>query len=186
MSDAKDTNATNFSVWCHHLVLQDLLNPIRIRHLLYFSLLEIIVSPRVMNSYFSNYSQSRFPTSSHANVTNSSSTTTTVTAPTKPTGVPSSGRFSTSVSMSSIEDKLLVRDKSHSGNGTPASVHPLRNTYVRAIARSLLSDSSDSVHSLYSWVFWFRQQRAPGNKTLNYEEGIKKVAAFSSVRPSLA
>ena len=32
-----------------------------------------------------------------------------------------------------------------------------------------------------SWVFWFRQQRAPGNKITNYEEGIKKVASFSSV-----
>jgi translation initiation factor 4E len=35
----------------------------------------------------------------------------------------------------------------------------------------------------YSWVFWFRQQRAPGNKIISYEEGIKRVAAFSSVRP---
>lgn len=32
-----------------------------------------------------------------------------------------------------------------------------------------------------SWVFWFRQQRAPGNKITNYEEGIKKISAFSSV-----
>jgi translation initiation factor 4E len=31
------------------------------------------------------------------------------------------------------------------------------------------------------WVFWFRQQRAPGNKIISYEEGIKKVSAFSSV-----
>ncbi|KIJ20726.1 hypothetical protein PAXINDRAFT_165590 [Paxillus involutus ATCC 200175] len=31
------------------------------------------------------------------------------------------------------------------------------------------------------WVFWFRQQRAPGNKITNYEEGIKKIASFSSV-----
>ncbi|KAH8104048.1 eukaryotic translation initiation factor 4E class II [Cristinia sonorae] len=40
-----------------------------------------------------------------------------------------------------------------------ATVHPLRNT----------------------WVFWFRQHRAPGNKITNYEEGIKKIAACSSV-----
>ncbi|KAJ6553080.1 translation initiation factor eIF 4e-like domain-containing protein, partial [Mycena capillaripes] len=33
----------------------------------------------------------------------------------------------------------------------------------------------------HSWVFWFRQQRAPGNKLLSYEEGIKRVGAFSSV-----
>jgi translation initiation factor 4E len=31
------------------------------------------------------------------------------------------------------------------------------------------------------WVFWFRQQRAPGNKITNYEEGIKKISAFASV-----
>ena len=34
---------------------------------------------------------------------------------------------------------------------------------------------------IHSWVFWFRQQRAPGNKITNYEEGIKKISAFSSV-----
>jgi translation initiation factor 4E len=31
------------------------------------------------------------------------------------------------------------------------------------------------------WVFWFRQQRAPGDKIKNYEEGIKKIGAVSSV-----
>jgi len=30
-------------------------------------------------------------------------------------------------------------------------------------------------------VFWFRQQRSPGNKIISYEEGIKKITAFSSV-----
>jgi translation initiation factor 4E len=32
-----------------------------------------------------------------------------------------------------------------------------------------------------SWVFWFRAQRAPGDKIKNYEEGIKRIAAVSSV-----
>ena len=32
-----------------------------------------------------------------------------------------------------------------------------------------------------SWVFWFRQHRAPGNKITNYEEGIKRISTFSSV-----
>ncbi|KAJ7854034.1 hypothetical protein B0H14DRAFT_3449822 [Mycena olivaceomarginata] len=32
-----------------------------------------------------------------------------------------------------------------------------------------------------SWVFWFRQQRAPGNKIVSYEDGSKRVAAFSSI-----
>jgi len=34
---------------------------------------------------------------------------------------------------------------------------------------------STQVHPLrITWVFWFRQQRTPGNKNVNYEEGIKK------------
>ena len=61
------------------------------------------------------------------------------------------------------------------------TVHPLRNTYVRAHIHlpSLCLLFSAPLRS--SWVFWFRQQRAPGNKITNYEEGIKKVASFSSV-----
>ncbi|KAI0258943.1 translation initiation factor eIF 4e-like domain-containing protein [Gloeopeniophorella convolvens] len=35
-------------------------------------------------------------------------------------------------------------------------------------------------HPPTSWIFWFRQQRAPGNKITNYEEGIKRIAAFAS------
>ena len=41
-----------------------------------------------------------------------------------------------------------------------------------------------SLCGLIRWVFWFRQQRAPGNKITNYEEGIKKISPFSSVRLS--
>lgn len=37
------------------------------------------------------------------------------------------------------------------------------------------------IENISSWTFWFRQQRAPGNKITSYEEGIKKVASFSSV-----
>jgi translation initiation factor 4E len=45
------------------------------------------------------------------------------------------------------------------------------------------SFSFSSLTNVYfiRWVFWFRQQRAPGNKITNYEEGIKKIASFSSV-----
>jgi len=32
------------------------------------------------------------------------------------------------------------------------------------------------------WILWF-QHRTPGSKNANYEEGIKNVAAFSSVGP---
>jgi translation initiation factor 4E len=34
------------------------------------------------------------------------------------------------------------------------------------------------------WVFWFRQQHAPGAKVVDYEEGIKRISNFSSVRNS--
>lgn len=53
--------------------------------------------------------------------------------------------------------------------------------YVRVLSRvDGLLDLECS--ALSRWVFWFRQQRAPGNKNVNYEEGIKKISAFRSVR----
>ncbi|KAI0741622.1 eukaryotic translation initiation factor 4E class II [Daedaleopsis nitida] len=119
-----------------------------------------------MAGYFSNHSQSRFL----ANSNNTGSQTATTTAAQSPASanpsgarprVPSSKHFSTFVSTASGDDKTAGKDKAVS-NGTSngnVSVHPLRNT----------------------WVFWFRQQRAPGNKITNYEEGIKKISAFSSV-----
>ncbi|KAF5355283.1 hypothetical protein D9758_006083 [Tetrapyrgos nigripes] len=70
--------------------------------------------------------------------------------------LPSSKHFSTSVTASA--DRPASNEKSPPPNGSP-NIHPLRNT----------------------WVFWFRQQRAPGNKITNYEEGIKRISAFSSV-----
>ncbi|KAF8740734.1 hypothetical protein AX14_007374 [Amanita brunnescens Koide BX004] len=45
------------------------------------------------------------------------------------------------------------------GHSDTPTAHPLRNT----------------------WIFWFRQQRSPGNKSLNYEEGIRRISSFSSV-----
>jgi hypothetical protein len=58
-----------------------------------------------------------------------------------------------------------------------AAVHPLRNTYVRSLGRV----NNVLVLTFRSWVFWFRQQRTPGNKLISYEEGIKKISSFSSV-----
>ncbi|KAJ6473436.1 translation initiation factor eIF 4e-like domain-containing protein [Mycena vitilis] len=131
-------------------------------------------------SYFSNHSsQSRFLAISGASPSPSSVSGTTASAPSSaPT--PSSNapgghvavkrapskHFSTSVAAAADKDKDKARvateeddEESAYGGGVPRSVHPLRNT----------------------WVFWFRQQRSPGNKILSYEEGIKRVAAFSSV-----
>ncbi|KAI0766694.1 eukaryotic translation initiation factor 4E class II [Trametes elegans] len=123
-----------------------------------------------MAGYFSNHSQSRFLANSTPNTASTTTTTTTTTTPSAAppitpgqprSRVTSSKHFSTFVSNASGEEKSQGKDKA-SGNGAAngsLSVHPLRNT----------------------WVFWFRQQRAPGNKITNYEEGIKKISAFSSV-----
>jgi len=119
-----------------------------------------------MANYFSNLSststQSRFLSNKDKDSSQVSSTTTVVTATTGVTPPPSrvsSKHFSTTLS---DEHKASVREKcpAASSAGLPTlSVHPLRST----------------------WVFWFRQQRAPGNKITNYEEGIKKISAFASV-----
>ncbi|KAL1944989.1 hypothetical protein VTO73DRAFT_2609 [Trametes versicolor] len=121
-----------------------------------------------MAGYFSNHSQSRFLANSTPNAATTTTTTTTaqnpppVTPPVQPRSrVTSSKHFSTFVSNAPGDEKAQGKDKA-AGNGAAngsLSVHPLRNT----------------------WVFWFRQQRAPGNKITNYEEGIKKISAFSSV-----
>lgn len=114
-----------------------------------------------MANYFSNHSQSRFlansSSASQLNTTPSSTLTQTQTAAPR-SRLPSSKHFSTSVSTTiSAERSKESSPNSASPNGT--AVHPLRNT----------------------WIFWFRQHRAPGNKITNYEEGIKKISAFSSV-----
>jgi len=123
-----------------------------------------------MAGYFSNHSQSRFLANSNggqskdaASATATANAGTTATLAAARPRVPSSKHFSTSVSTSSSGDeKPPSREKLAGGasNGTlTPTVHPLRNT----------------------WVFWFRQHRAPGNKITNYEEGIKKISTFSSI-----
>ncbi|KAJ7201774.1 translation initiation factor eIF 4e-like domain-containing protein [Mycena haematopus] len=117
-----------------------------------------------MSTYFSNHSsQSRFlaisassSSSSSAPASNAALPTTTSSSAAAPAASQprsTSKHFSTSVA--------LAADPHHEGGEEPdgGGVHPLRTT----------------------WVFWFRQQRAPGNKIVSYEEGIKRVAAFSSV-----
>ncbi|KAI0820297.1 eukaryotic translation initiation factor 4E class II [Trametes gibbosa] len=123
-----------------------------------------------MAGYFSNHSQSRFLANSTVNSASTTTATATTQSPVQPSPptqprsrVTSSKHFSTFVSNAAGDEKSQGKDKAsgnRAANGS-LSVHPLRNT----------------------WVFWFRQQRAPGNKITNYEEGIKKISAFSSVRP---
>ncbi|KAI0705224.1 translation initiation factor eIF 4e-like domain-containing protein [Cytidiella melzeri] len=117
-----------------------------------------------MAGYFSNHSQPRLLSTANSS-SNTASAQSPATPPQNPTTsgrarAPSSRHFSTSLSGSG-DEKSSSKEKGP-GNGMSigtAGVHPLRNT----------------------WVFWYRQQRAPGNKITNYEEGIKKVAEFSSV-----
>ncbi|KAG6898587.1 hypothetical protein C0993_005855 [Termitomyces sp. T159_Od127] len=113
-----------------------------------------------MATYFSNHSQSRFlanSASSQPQSITSQQSNSQLTAPRS--RLPSSKHFSTSV----LTVATAERTKESSQNNTSprsTAVHPLRNT----------------------WIFWFRQQRTPGNKTINYEDGIKKISAFSSTK----
>jgi translation initiation factor 4E len=170
------------------------------------------LGPR-MSNYFSNHSsQSRFlAISSSSNAAHSTSSTSSSQSPgvAQPVGGqgPTAKRArSTSKHFStSVEAHGEGRKGEEEEDGAPLpSVHPLRNTCVFCLVLNLAIDGFISlligfisvpfvqifvvpfwglvVHG-YSWVFWFRQQRAPGNKIISYEEGIKRVAAFSSVRP---
>lgn len=128
------------------------------------------------SAYFSNHSaQSRFL----ANAATPQQPATPLTnAPAPRNRQPSSKHFSTSV---------ITPDDTTSGTNLAAlapsnGVHPLRNTYVRNSIQLARIDHLPK----YSWVFWFRQQRSPGNKIISYEEGIKKISACSSVRTCLS
>ncbi|KAI5124276.1 hypothetical protein M0805_005123 [Coniferiporia weirii] len=125
-----------------------------------------------MAGYFSNHSQSRFLANSanHSTSTSTATMTTSSTATSALAFSPNPGRpraassrhFSTSVSTSSSGDERekFTGNRDIASNGfSKAAPHPLRST----------------------WIFWFRQQRAPGNKIVNYEEGIKKISTFGSV-----
>ncbi|KXN92654.1 Eukaryotic translation initiation factor 4E type 2 [Leucoagaricus sp. SymC.cos] len=109
-----------------------------------------------MATYFnSNHTTSRFLASNQSNPQPAPSAP--ASAPQR-SRAPASKHFSTSVNNVNQADRP-ANAASSAGNGAAAVVHPLRNT----------------------WVFWFRQQRSPGSKNVNYEEGIKKITAFSSV-----
>ncbi|KAJ7476666.1 translation initiation factor eIF4e [Mycena latifolia] len=114
-------------------------------------------------SYFSNHSsQSRFLA-----ISASSSSPAALATPPQPsaqspsTTQPQRARSTSKHFSTSVEAHAHAHGEGKEAEEDDVSprVHPLRNT----------------------WVFWFRQQRAPGNKIISYEEGIKRVAPFSSV-----
>jgi translation initiation factor 4E len=125
-----------------------------------------------MASYFSsNHTTSRFLAS------NSPAAQPPATQPPPPrVRAPSSKHFSTSIPP---PDRAPAALASAGPAGPPPAVHPLRNTYVCL----LLLPPPQPCLTPARWVFYFRQQRTPGNKNVNYEEGIKKISAFSSVCP---
>ena len=141
-----------------------------------------------MAGYFSNHSQSRFLANSGTGTSQTNATAGVHAAPqqaaiqsTLSRSRAPSKHFSTSVSTSG-DEKLLTKEKAASNGPANGAVHPLRNTYVRTL---ICIPSVCVLIGVFppfrSWVFWFRQQRHPGNKITNYEEGIKKISAFSSV-----
>jgi len=105
-------------------------------------------------SYFNNHSQSRFMPLSSSRDHSSNKSSSPST-----TSTPAPTQSQT-LSSKHFSSTLSSPSETKSLNGV--ALHPLHNT----------------------WVFWFRQQHAPGSKVLNYEEGIKKISSFSSVSPS--
>jgi len=102
-------------------------------------------------SYFNNHSQSRFMPLSSSRDHSSNKSSSPST-----TSTPAPTQSQT-LSSKHFSSTLSSPSETKSLNGV--ALHPLHNT----------------------WVFWFRQQHAPGSKVLNYEEGIKKISSFSSV-----
>jgi translation initiation factor 4E len=145
-----------------------------------------------MAGYFSNHSapQARFLANSPSN--SSSTSTVAGVATTKETSSSSarsavrqsSKHFSTSLA-DEREKESSVAGVAGAGGSPSPSVHPLRNTCVSSF-EGVFAKTWCSCSCGNRWVFWFRQQRAPGNKITNYEEGIKKIAAFSSVHNLLS
>ncbi|KAJ1306695.1 hypothetical protein OPQ81_007687 [Rhizoctonia solani] len=114
--------------------------------------------------YFSNHSQSRLTTNTAASNNNSSPVSTPSSS--GPNGNSQTGPNSRSRSTSSAAPPSAVRSKHFSLSIVQAmvvaspAVHPLKST----------------------WVIWFHQRQNRTPQTLiNYEEGIKRVTAFSSV-----
>ena len=145
----------------------------------------------LMAGYFSNHSpQPRFPPNKDGQATTAAAAATaTAAASTMPAASPRARIPSRHFSTSLTDERLSAKEKSPGPAGSPGapSVHPLRNTCVCPFS---FPTEVLRAHSLTPsparrrprWVFWFRQQRAPGNKITNYEEGIKKISAFHSVR----
>ncbi|KAG9223811.1 hypothetical protein CCMSSC00406_0004848 [Pleurotus cornucopiae] len=110
-------------------------------------------------SYFSNQSNSRFLANSSGNNSSAASTTSNTTSSSLPSNNDSAATKPRQPSSKLFSTSIYSAQPLKGHFITPSGVHPLKNT----------------------WIFWFRQQRTPGNKIVSYEEGIKKISAFASV-----
>ncbi|KAF5316040.1 hypothetical protein D9619_006358 [Psilocybe cf. subviscida] len=141
-----------------------------------------------MANYFSNHSGSRFLANSSQNTAAGTQNASAAAAtsplpnpspatPIRPARVPSSKHFSTTLATPQLA-AAAGKDPATPAPPTAAAVAAA----AAASASTTIASASAQVHPLRNtWVFWFRQQRSPGNKIISYEEGIKKIAAFSSV-----
>ncbi|RKP37217.1 translation initiation factor eIF 4e-like domain-containing protein [Dimargaris cristalligena] len=76
---------------------------------------------------------------------------------------------------------LFYRD-TNSGSSTSLSVKNKSLSHANLLPlANVKAGSSSGIHPLqFTWVFWF-MHRAPGQKIVNYESAMKKIASFSSI-----
>ncbi|KAI9444484.1 eukaryotic translation initiation factor 4E class II [Lactarius indigo] len=129
-----------------------------------------------MAGYFSNLSSTSTQSRFLSNKDKDSSSLSTDSPP--PSRVPSK-HFSTTLSDEQKAASLNEKSPYNRISRPPRRVHPSPPQHVRT-SGPRIRPGDDPVPP-HRWVFWFRQQRAPGNKITNYEEGIKKISAFASV-----
>ncbi|KAG8714770.1 hypothetical protein FRC11_007181 [Ceratobasidium sp. 423] len=131
--------------------------------------------------YFSNHSHNRLTTNNAGNNTNSSPVSTPT--PSGPNGNGLAGPNSRSRSTSSAAPPLAVRSKHFSLSVTGTEKSSAEKGRGTSMDRAGNGSGLPAVHPLKStWVIWFHQRQNRTPQTLiNYEEGIKRVTAFSSV-----
>lgn len=141
-------------------------------------------------SYFSNLSHSSFTstTEQQPTITNSTSSAPRQRSSSSNLRTSNNSKLSLSISASADSkdrDRALTTHQPYSnavngGTTTPGSA--VKGGGGGGAVGTVVGATLHSPTPLRNtWVFWFRQQRAPSNKNVNYEEGIKRVTAFSSV-----
>lgn len=132
-------------------------------------------------SYFSNLSHTSFTSTESSTPSN---------PPTNNYGPPRQRASSSNLRTNSKLSLSISASADPKDRERALTAHPLTSNQNSAGVNGVAALKSAAAAWSYSsgptplrntWVFWFRQQRSPGNKITNYEEGIKKITAFSSV-----